>query len=47
MKIWVVYEEDRGYGTSIVCGFLSEEKAKEFSENRGSLYYEVVEVVDN
>jgi alpha-D-ribose 1-methylphosphonate 5-triphosphate synthase subunit PhnL len=39
--VWVVYEEDRGFGTSIVGVYTDRDVAEEVS-NRSNRYYESV-----
>lgn len=44
MKIYVVYEEDRGMGVSIEGAFLSREAAEKLVTSSGHLYLQEVEL---
>lgn len=42
--IYVVYEEDRGYGTTIVAAYTDKDKAEEHSNQHRHYYYDAVEL---
>ena len=39
MKVWIVLEEDRGYGVSVAGIFTSLKLAQDFAESSGYRYY--------
>lgn len=42
--IYVVYEEDRGYGTTIVAAYTDKDKAEEHANQHRHYYYDSVEL---
>ena len=42
--IYIVYEEDRGYGTTIVAAYTNEEKAQEHANQNRHYYYDSTEL---
>ena len=42
--IYVVYEEDRGYGTTIMAAYTDRDKAEEHANQHRHYYYDAVEL---
>ena len=42
--IYVVYEQDRGYGTTIVAAYTDRDKAEEHANQHRHYYYDAVEL---